>query len=133
MLFAGLCRNAPDAGLGSAVVAHDAQFRHRVFDLADDQFQALVAIVIRNVQKLVDVPVLRQRTLDAIAGATTRVLPAVHFLAVCLPEIRRQRSEERRVGKECDSTCRSRWSPYHYNKRHITTLYATHVTYHNHT
>src|SRR3546814_11873926 len=27
-------------------------------------------------------------------------------------------SEERRVGKECVSTCRSRWWPYHYkNKR----------------
>src|SRR3546814_13054681 len=26
------------------------------------------------------------------------------------------RSEERRVGKECVSTCRSRWSPYHSKK-----------------
>src|SRR3546814_1874032 len=26
---------------------------------------------------------------------------------------RTSRSEERRVGKECVSTCRSRWSPYH--------------------
>src|SRR3546814_2987876 len=26
---------------------------------------------------------------------------------------RMTRSEERRVGKECVSTCRSRWSPYH--------------------
>ena len=26
---------------------------------------------------------------------------------------RRHRSEERRVGKECASKCRSRWSPYH--------------------
>src|SRR3546814_19122986 len=26
------------------------------------------------------------------------------------------RSEERRVGKECVSTCRSRWSPYHKKK-----------------
>src|SRR3546814_9214940 len=26
---------------------------------------------------------------------------------------RASRSEERRVGKECVSTCRSRWSPYH--------------------
>ena len=25
----------------------------------------------------------------------------------------KKRSEERRVGKECVSTCRSRWSPYH--------------------
>src|SRR3546814_15337907 len=30
------------------------------------------------------------------------------------------RSEERRVGKECVSTCRSRWSPYHYKKKKIT-------------
>src|SRR3546814_12723787 len=27
------------------------------------------------------------------------------------------RSEERRVGKECVSTCRSRWSPYHYKNK----------------
>src|SRR3546814_16585514 len=28
-----------------------------------------------------------------------------------------ERSEERRVGKECVSTCRSRWSPYHKKKQ----------------
>src|SRR3546814_18945059 len=27
------------------------------------------------------------------------------------------RSEERRVGKECVSTCRSRWAPYNYKKK----------------
>src|SRR3546814_12445643 len=27
--------------------------------------------------------------------------------------VRQQSSEERRVGKECVSTCRSRWSPHH--------------------
>src|SRR3546814_21187018 len=32
-----------------------------------------------------------------------------------------RRSEERRVGKECVSTCRSRWSPYHKKKKHIAT------------
>src|SRR3546814_19656986 len=31
------------------------------------------------------------------------------------------RSEERRVGKECVSTCRSRWSPYHSKKNNRTT------------
>src|SRR3546814_16336881 len=31
-------------------------------------------------------------------------------------EFLNSRSEERRVGKECVSTCRSRWSPYHYKK-----------------
>src|SRR3546814_1764314 len=35
------------------------------------------------------------------------------FSASCpLESILDHRSEERRVGKECDSTCRSRWSPY---------------------
>src|SRR3546814_12140019 len=29
------------------------------------------------------------------------------------------RSEERRVGKECVSTCRSRWSPYNSNTRYF--------------
>src|SRR3546814_13800389 len=29
-----------------------------------------------------------------------------------------RRSEERRVGKECVSTCRSRWSPYPSKKKH---------------
>src|SRR3546814_9214329 len=29
------------------------------------------------------------------------------------PSSKPVRSEERRVGKECVSTCRSRWSPYH--------------------
>src|SRR3546814_13764251 len=33
--------------------------------------------------------------------------------ALALFAFRAVRSEERRVGKECVSTCRSRWSPYH--------------------
>src|SRR3546814_14887369 len=32
------------------------------------------------------------------------------------------RSEERRVGKECVSTCRSRWSPYHSKKHKQNTV-----------
>src|SRR3546814_12951103 len=31
------------------------------------------------------------------------------------------RSEDRRVGKECVSTCRSRWSPIHEKKKQDTT------------
>src|SRR3546814_14558742 len=33
--------------------------------------------------------------------------------ASCKPACIFARSEERRVGKECVSTCSSRWSPYH--------------------
>src|SRR3546814_4817071 len=39
--------------------------------------------------------------------ATNRMLVMREPIGVCA------RSEERRVGKECVSTCRSRWSPYH--------------------
>src|SRR3546814_1472920 len=37
----------------------------------------------------------------------------VHLPRLGLPRFHPARSEERRVGKECVSTCRSRWSPYH--------------------
>src|SRR3546814_4217169 len=39
-----------------------------------------------------------------------QVTPPVGFNLFVLSGMR---SEERRVGKECVSTCRSRWSPYH--------------------
>src|SRR3546814_12414237 len=35
------------------------------------------------------------------------------------------RSDERRVGNECVSTCRSRWSPYHYKKKHSHPAYTS--------
>src|SRR3546814_15777773 len=38
----------------------------------------------------------------------------VHFIDNLIKfNLGKYRSEERRVGKECVSTCRSRWSPYH--------------------
>src|SRR3546814_12185228 len=43
--------------------------------------------------------------------------------------LKSSRSEERRVGKECVSTCRSRWSPYHEKKKpHSTRCIATSAT-----
>src|SRR3546814_18322746 len=53
----------------------------------------------------------------------------IAFSIVC-----ERRSEERRVGKECVSTCRSRWSPYHSKQQeHLTpteTKYGTSYSYH---
>src|SRR3546814_20562513 len=46
------------------------------------------------------------------------------------------RSEERRVGKECVSTCRSRWFPSHSNNTHhhnTTFTYMLHTTRTSHT
>src|SRR3546814_7723371 len=54
-------------------------------------------------------------TIASTAQATTAmadytVTEGIDSLLTAVPEIR---SEERRVGTECVSTCRSRWSPYH--------------------
>src|SRR2546430_2023499 len=49
---------------------------------------------------------------EAASGANTRVTPSLTPPVECLStlgRLTRERSEERRVGKEC----RSRWSPYH--------------------
>src|SRR3546814_1682146 len=43
---------------------------------------------------------------EAVVGRADQTQP----VGIELPD---ERSEERRVGKECVSTCRSRWSPYH--------------------
>src|SRR3546814_17235256 len=59
----------------------------------------------------------------AFMGLNGAVLAAL--LQACAPQVAPEtmmRSEERRVGKECVSTCRSRWSPYHYKtKKHKKT------------
>ena len=43
------------------------------------------------------------------------LLPVVHQILKddAKAPRKQRRSEERRVGKECSSPCRSRWSPYH--------------------
>src|SRR3546814_1006186 len=71
---------------------------------------------------------LRNKTLSGLypPGSTVKPMVAMSFLEAGLsPEATTfcggglrvgnrvfHRSEERRVGKECVSTCRSRWSPY---------------------
>ena len=43
----------------------------------------------------------------------TAIFPRFGVPRVVISDGGAHRSEERRVGKECVSTCRSRWSPYH--------------------
>src|SRR3546814_14051512 len=51
---------------------------------------------------------------------------SIWLVAVSMPKLDDgNRSEERRVGKECVSTCRSRWSPYHEKKNQKATRNRT--------
>src|SRR3546814_1436671 len=63
---------------------------------------------------------IRQRYQDVLDSAAGKINPVVQIhekskdgtTPVTLA-LRHERSEERRVGKECVSTCRSRWFPNH--------------------
>ena len=50
---------------------------------------------------------------DLEGGRGGEKAPEVEMLMIPAGIGRSWRSEERRVGKECKSQCRSRWSPYH--------------------
>ena len=53
--------------------------------------------------------------ITSVAGTSIGSLIGGIYAAGRLDEVKEwlYRSEERRVGKECLSKCRSRWSPYH--------------------
>src|SRR3546814_20076394 len=73
-----------------------------------------------QVQRCITIPALHK----CLQASSAEPIPPVVVLAGTLLEncsattyLRTlHRSEERRVGKECVSTCSSRWSPYHSKK-----------------
>src|SRR3546814_2058660 len=92
---------------GRALVERLTEAGHRLADRAivRDEQEAIVArLRAWIVDPDVDVVIATGGT-----GVTGRDVTPEAFASV-------YRSEERRVGKECVSTCRSRWSPYHYKK-----------------
>src|SRR3546814_17636281 len=67
----------------------------------------------------------RKLWLDERPGVSSRAPPGARAARGRRCGRRGHRSEERRVGKECGSTCRSRWSPYHSNKDSKNDQYDT--------
>src|SRR3546814_3356555 len=55
----------------------------------------------------------RHEKLQVFLGVAEGLLAIEERHVALRPPRLGKRSEERRVGKECVSTCRSRWSPYH--------------------
>src|SRR3546814_13487222 len=62
---------------------------------------------------LVSSGVSAQRQVWMHGDTPPEALAAMKEATACVVEREEFRSEERRVGKECVSTCRSRWAPYH--------------------
>src|SRR3546814_3286192 len=76
-------------------------YEMRISDWSSDVCSSDLAVLL-----IIDV----ERVLHVARGMVRRDAERLEVVAV---ELHLRRSEERRVGKECVSTCRSRWSPYH--------------------
>src|SRR3546814_14233901 len=68
------------------------------------KFRVSLRLLFRQINELNLIPIGREH---AFGECLSQAIGLRHLTVVAL------RSEERRVGKECVSTCRSRWSPYH--------------------
>src|SRR3546814_11164657 len=70
---------------------------------------------VANLMRLLDLPSMVQEmvTVGELSMVHARALIGVPDCEGLARAVADKRSEERRVGKECVGTCRSRWSPYH--------------------
>src|SRR3546814_3871281 len=80
-------------------------------DVCSSDLDAIPALAWAAVLR-VDVALEQAHVLGLQLGGL-HVVAGVPLQRIDLAQLAVLRSEERRVGKECVSTCRSRWSPYH--------------------
>src|SRR3546814_14282042 len=92
-------------GAGHAAIAISATADHDASALAIERLVQIAGIFERIVRTF-----QRQQMIGIGAGRDRRHHAVQLRIDACMLA---KRSEERRVGKECVSTCRSRWSPYH--------------------
>src|SRR3546814_4878983 len=98
MRISGWSSDVGSSDLDDVRLARAIEKLHALDELAHRMFSHDAAMVIS----------LMRQVADRYASAS--IFNPMRRLAALRPE---RRSEERRVGKECVSTCRSRWSPYH--------------------
>src|SRR3546814_13916798 len=84
------------------VARHDSELAPALTALADDLASRKSALVHGDVSPK-----------NILVSASGPVFLDAECAVYGDPAFDLARSEERRVGKECVSTCRSRWSPYH--------------------
>src|SRR3546814_6378847 len=83
-------------------------YEMRISDWSSDVCSSDLRVLGVNVDRVTALTFAISSALGAVAGA----LFAMNVNSAQLG-MGSARSDERRVGKECVSTCRSRWSPYH--------------------
>ena len=95
-------------GIGAGTVKEAVDYCLRIGLFDEGLFVRWGVLTSRGIQK---------RYIDAIRKRDVKEVIAEYWLLheseECEGLLKLPRSEERRVGKECASMCRSRWSPYH--------------------
>src|SRR3546814_21176419 len=112
-MLATLLPLALDAEASLALVAYSAQCLQAA-DGGDEQARALIRVLTPIAKHFV---CKRARVVTGeameVRGGNGYIEEWVNARLVRDAHLGSIRSEERRVGKECVSTCRSRWSPSH--------------------
>src|SRR3546814_11007862 len=91
-----------------------ATFTHGELKLAVHGRSFKVAATTENLAASYPPPVPGMFNIGVLHTALEGNAAHANYAPCSLDELQAKgRSEERRVGKECVSTCRSRWSPYH--------------------
>src|SRR3546814_21011099 len=104
---AGICKQAPSTSESTTRAT-----QHRIKPAAADSLRLTCGC--GHGSALARKPCMSDGALRLQIVASTAIIPCNS------PCHRPLRSEERRVGTECVSTCRSRWSPYHSKKKKET-------------
>src|SRR3546814_15482191 len=86
-------------------IEDETELRARAYDA----LRAAAGAMLEEVAEIFYRAPLRVKTAEAFLDGLVAVDPSRRGAV----EAQATRSEERRVGKECVSPCRSRWSPYH--------------------
>src|SRR3546814_16427452 len=95
-------------------------YEMRISDWSSDVCSSDLAFDVQVAELL-----LNDHTLYAEALAVTAT-PTFASTETAGTELLDTRSEDRRVGQECVSTCRTRWSPYHSKKKIINLILYLH-------
>src|SRR3546814_11361409 len=93
----------------------------RISDWSSDVCSSDLVVIVRHSRAQGHFAPTHRLQLQLVVGETVGDRRQRRACVVVAVDMRGERSEERRVGKECVSTCRSRWSPYH-SKKNKTTL-----------
>src|SRR3546814_14343522 len=76
------------------------------------EFMVAITLSLLVLASLTAIFISSMRARDAVERANQQVESGRYAAQLLMDDLQMARSEERRVGKECVSTCRSRWSPY---------------------